>query len=402
MADARPPTILCLASYFKGTTFLEACAQHGAHVILVTKDTLADAAWPRSSIAEFFTMPDPARQPDITHAVSYLARTRMIDLIVPLDEYDATTAASLREHLRLPGLGESAVRYVRDKLAMRVKAQVAGLTVPDFVHVLNYERLRAFLDRVPPPWLLKPRSEAATMGIKRLARAEDLWSWLEHAGDEQSFYLLEHFIPGDVYHVDSIIANGQVMFATVHQYAQPPLDVVHGGGVFASQTVPAATPLATRLLDLNRRLIHAFALHQGVTHAEFIHTSGSDDLFFLEIAARVGGAYIDQLVERATGINLWAEWARVELSALRGVPYQLPPQRHEYAGLVLCLARQAAPDLSSYQDPEIVWRLDKPQHAGLIVAAPNPTRVSALIDGYRQRFATDFLAFEAPLDRPPP
>ena len=89
------------ASYFKGGAFLAATRRDGAHVILITKESLADAAWPRDAIDEFFTMPDPGREPDITYAVSYLARTRRIDRIVALDEYDTLTAAQLREHFRL-------------------------------------------------------------------------------------------------------------------------------------------------------------------------------------------------------------------------------------------------------------------------------------------------------------
>lgn len=401
MTNERPPTILCLASYYKGPLFLRAAAQLGAHVILITKEKLADEDWPRDSIAEYFTMPDPARQPDVTHAVSYLARTRVIDAIVPLDEYDAFTAASLREHLRLPGLGESAVRYVRDKLAMRIKARDAGIAVPNFVHVLNYDQLRAFMQQVPPPWLLKPRSEAATMGIKQIGQPDDLWPWLEKLGDDQSSFLLERYVAGNVYHVDSIVADSKVQFAAVHKYGRPPLDVVHGGGVFTTSTVPAEMPLAKRLLEQNEHLIQAFEFAQGVTHAEFIHVAETNEVYFLEIAGRVGGAYIDQVIEQANGINLWAEWARVEVSAIRREAYRLPQLLHNYSGLVLCLARQEEPDLSAYQDPEITWRLKKPHHAGLIVSSPDHARVDDLLRSYSERFVTDFLAYQPPLDHPP-
>jgi biotin carboxylase len=317
-----------------------------------------------------------------------------------LDEYDAATAASLREHLRLPGLGESSMRLFRDKLAMRIKAQAVGLTVPPFVHVLNHDQVRAFMAAVPPPWLLKPRAEAAAMGIKQIRHADELWSWIEQLGDRQSHFLLEQYVPGAVYHVDAIVAGGSVVFAAVHQYGQPPLDVVHRGKVFSTCTMPAGDPLAARLLEQNRMLLAAFGLERGVTHAEFIHTP-TDDVIFLEVAARVGGAYVDQVIEQASGVNLWAEWARVEVQALRGEPYQLPPLRHEYAGLVLCLARQAAPDLAAYDDGEVVWRLHHEHHAGLIVRSPDAARVQTLLHAYSQRFAHDFLAFQPPWDTAP-
>jgi hypothetical protein len=79
--------------------------------------------WPMDAITERFIMPNLSKQPDITYAVSYLARTEKIDRIVALDDYDVATAASLREHLRIPGMGETTARHFRDKLAMRVHAR---------------------------------------------------------------------------------------------------------------------------------------------------------------------------------------------------------------------------------------------------------------------------------------
>ena len=119
---------------------------------------------------------------------------------MPLDDYDVETAAHLREHLRLGGLNESTSRFFRDKLAMRGQAYEKGLLVPEFTAIFNYDKLRDFMSRVPPPWLLKPRSEAGAMGIKKVHNDEEVWRWLDQLGDEQSYFLLEQFITGEVYH----------------------------------------------------------------------------------------------------------------------------------------------------------------------------------------------------------
>ena len=107
------------------------------------------------------------------------------------------------------------------------------------------------------------------------------------------------------------------------------------------------------------------------------------------------------MIAAATGVNLWAEWVSIELANLRGQDYQLPEHKREYAGILICLARQSYPDLSAYNEPEVVWRLDKENHAGLIVASPDHNRVDALLDDYAPRFAADFLAVAPPLDEPP-
>ena len=98
------------------------------------------------------------------------------------DEYDVETVAVLREHLRLPGMGHTATLRFRDKLAMRQITQAAGINVPDFTPILNYDRLRDFMDAVPAPWVLKPRTEAGAMGIKRMHHSEELWRALDVLG----------------------------------------------------------------------------------------------------------------------------------------------------------------------------------------------------------------------------
>ena len=91
-----------------------------------------------------------------------------------LDDFDVETAAALREHLRVPGMGDTTARYFRDKLAMRLKALEAGIPVPDFVPAINHDDLRTFMANVPGPWLLKPRLSASALGITAMPQCRPL------------------------------------------------------------------------------------------------------------------------------------------------------------------------------------------------------------------------------------
>ena len=309
------------------------------------------------------------------------------------------TAATLREHLRISGMGLTTTRYFRDKLAMRMRALDRGVRVPDFVPVVNHGDIQYYFDHVPGPWVLKPRQEASAIGIKKLHSADELWPMLEQLGDQQSHYLLEKFVPGDVYHVDSVVSENEVVFSNVSRYGKPPMNVAQGGGIFTTLTVPRGSEDDSALRSINRDLIAALGLLRGVSHAEFIRAHADGNLYFLECAARVGGAYINEMVEAATGINLWREWARIEVAAGDG-SYQLPPVREEYAGVILSLARQENPDTSAYNDSEIYLRIKKHHHAGLILRSQDPFRVPALLERYSERFAQEFLAIEPPRDKP--
>ncbi len=401
--DSRTLTLLCLASYEKGHRFLEEAKRQGCRVFLLTSRSLRDKAkWPRESLDDIFYMPDVEHEwnlQDTLRAVSHLCRSIPFDRIVPLDDFDLEKASFLREHLRLPGLGESATRYFRDKLAMRMRALEHGIRVPDFTAIINYEKITRFLESVWPPWVLKPRLMAGAMGIRKYHDRQQVWDRIHSLGDEQSSFLLEQFIPGDIFHVDSIWFQGEMVFAVASAYGTPPLEVTHEGGIFTTRLVERNSEPDRALRRLNQQVLSAFNLENGVSHSEFIRGQEDGNFYFLETSARVGGANIAELIEAASGINMWAEWAKVEIAAGRNEPYAVPEPRSDYAGLLVSLARQEWPDTSGFEEPELVWRMHKRHHVGFVVKSPDYHRVGHLLELYTERVRSDYHASAPARDR---
>lgn len=390
-------TMLCIATYKKGDEFLRECRRQGCRVLLVTEENLRDADWPREAIDAFYYVRRGMPASDIRKGVSFLARTERLDRIVALDDFDVEMAAMLREYLHVQGMGETTGRAFRDKLAMRSRARAAGIACPEFVHPVNHDAIHEWTARMTPPWVLKPRSQAAAIGIKKVGSTGELWQILDSLGDDRPEYVLEQFVPGDVYHVDSLVFDRRVVFAAASRYGTPPMAVAHEGGIFVTRTLSDDDATTRRLKAMNARVLESFGLLRGVSHTEFIR-SHDGELYFLETSARVGGAFIVDVVEAATGINLWREWARIEIAGEYGA-YTPPTSKGSFAGIVLSLARQEEPDLSGYTDPEIVSRVKKHHHAGLIVSAADEERVRALVESYAARFYTDFHTSQPPPDR---
>ncbi|HJZ55224.1 MAG TPA: ATPase [Gemmataceae bacterium] len=387
-----PLAILALASYFKGNRFLERCKQEGCTVYLLTVESKLGELWARHACDDVFAVKDFHDRRGLVNAVAFLMRSRKIDRLVALDDFDIEVAAFLREHFRMTdtGHGESAARLFRDKLAMRVKARELGVTIPDFCPLFNHDAVREFLARVPPPWLVKPRSEASAAGIRKLHHPDEVWRRIDELGDEQSFHLIEQMVPGELFHVDSLAANNQIVFAEVNAYWRPLLDVYQGGGIYATRTLPRDRPEVAELRRVNAGLLAGFGLGWGASHTEYMKAHADGRFYFIETSARVGGANTAEMVEHATGVNLWSEWAKLECA--RGSHYDLPPLQERYAGVVISLARQEKPDTSSFTDPEIVYRLDLKHHIGFVVAADTPQRVEQLLTNYMDRIARDFHA----------
>jgi biotin carboxylase len=338
----------------------------GWRVLVLTKQPHEKAAWPGEALEALWALPD------FEQALPFLREKlvgKPVDRVVALHEKTVDLAASLREHFCLAGMERSAALRFRDKLVMRQVTSQAGVANPAFVHVLNHPEIDEFLRRVPAPWMLKPRSEASSLGIRRFDQAAELWQAITELGDEASYYLLEQRVEGEVYHVDSLLAEGRVVFAQAHRYGRPPFEVWNHGGVFSTTSLPRRDPITEELLAMNQAVLEALGHGSGVAHVEFV--GGPGRMKFLEAAARVGGANIDILIEKASGLCIWEEWARIELG--QG-PYRVPRRRYDTAVLMQCLVREEHPDLSDLAGEEVVWKLDLAHHAGLVVASSDRKR----------------------------
>lgn len=403
----RTSNIVCVASFYKGADFLRECSEQGARVYLVTRERTLKEDWPRDALEDVVAVPNDASLDLFIYAASQFARQVRVDRIVALEEFDVINTAILREQLLIEGMKGTEARIFRDKLTMRSRAKDAGIRVPEFVHVLNFDALREFMSRVPPPWVMKPRSDVSAIGIKKLNDSEQVWRAIDELDAREAlyerspYYLLERYVPGEVFHVDSVVDGGEVSFAHASRYGRPPLDVAHEGGVFLSHTLDYESEEHAQLSALNENLLKSLGLTHGASHAEFIKSSEDGEFYFLEVASRVGGAHIAETVEAATGVNLWREWARIELARGSRPREDWPVSRREYSGIALSLSRQERPDTSDYVDEEIVYRVRKPFHVGLIVASKSLARVEELLNDYARKFVEEFCAVAPPPERPP-
>ena len=375
----------------------------GNKVILITSENLKDKNWPWHAIDEVFYMTESAPSVwNLDHLVkgfSHLMKTRKVDAVIALDDYDVEKAALIRESFRIPGMGQTTHRYFRDKLAMRQQAKDTGISVPEFTSIFNNETVHEFTEKVSPPWVLKPRSEASASGIKKLNSAQELWTAIELLGDERHLFLLESFKPGDVYHVDSLVYNKELVFTCCSKYLAPPMKVSHEGGVFRTRTLNRYSQEFIDLNEINTRLLKNFGLVNGATHSEFIR--GEDGTYyFLETASRVGGANIPDLVEAATGINIWKEWAKLENALLKNLPYEIGKPTGFFAGLIISLANEKHPDTSFFEREEVEKFLPMDHHIGIVYKSDNEQKVLESLDQAAEKITSTILQILPPKDKP--
>ena len=390
---ATKNTIVCVSNFFKGADFMIGLKELGNTVFLITSEKLRDKPWPFDYIDEVFYMPGQDTDwnlEDLLLGVGNLMKNNRIDAIVALDDFDVEKATYLRENLRIQGMGQTTGRYFRDKLAMRMRAKSCGISNPNFCSLFNDFDIDTFANTIPAPWVLKPRSEASAAGIIKIENKEDLWLRINEMGNSRFKYLVEQFRPGDVYHCDSLIVAGKIIFSITSKYLATPLEISQGGGIFRSVNIQYNSDDDKAIKAVNEEVIKGFGLKHGVAHSEYIKCKEDSGICFLETSSRVGGAHLAEMVAAASGINLWKEWAAIEDALVKGKKYKLPKVTKGYAGIVLTLSKFEQPDLSSFNDKEVCFQVPLEYHAGLIVKSNKHERVLELLDDYAGRLMRDF------------
>lgn len=391
-------TFVCISNFFKGADFLISLKKLGNTVFLVTTEKLREKPWPFEYIDEVFYMEGQDIDWNLEHlllGVSNLMKSNQVDAVVALDDFDVEKATYLRENLRIAGMGQTTGRYFRDKLAMRMRAKSCGISNPQFCSLFNDHDINTFADTVAPPWVLKPRSEASANGIIKVYDKETLWITINEMGNNRFKYLVEQFRPGDVYHCDSLILNGKIIFSMTSRYLATPMEISQGGGIFRSANIPYNSEDDKAIKKINEEVIKGFGLKHGAAHSEYIKCKEDGRIYFLETSSRVGGAHLAEMVAAASGINLWAEWAAIENALVKGMNYKLPKVKKDYAGIVLTLSKFENPDLSSFDDSEVCFRVPLDYHAGLIVNSDKHEKVLELLDNYADRLVQDFATVAA-------
>jgi hypothetical protein len=316
--------ILCIAASHTGDRFLEELANLGCRVVLLTLHEHRDAGWSSDAVSELHGMPAGMTLQQITNTVTYLARSRKFARLIALDNFNVQIAAALREHLRIPGMGVTTAGYFSDRLAARLKAAKIGMAVPAFTSVANYEELRQFMQAVPSPWLLTPRTSSCDSESLPLRDSEEVWRALDALGDYQSGFLLAQSIEGERMHVDSLTADGTVVFSAVSPYR-----VAASDGPELGERLPVASKRNShadteRLRRSNAALLSSMRMARGVAHTEYLRSKATGELYFMETSASVDEWCVANMMKETHGVNLWREWARLEVAAMRGEPYALP------------------------------------------------------------------------------
>jgi len=255
-------------------------------------------------------------QLSIPESVLEVARSWHLDFIVASTESSVVPAATLRAKLGLPGTSLEVAMLAHNKFVMKTRAREHGIPITDF-HLINAEDNAALLiSKLGLPLVLKPVDESGATDVKVLHSREQIKQLMRPG------LLAEAFVAGTEVSVETFVVDGAPIFHNVTDYLHP----------WQKSVAPASldAELTKQIFAINRRVIKAFGIQHGMTHAEYYLTASGP--VFGEIAVRPPGGYYMELIEKAYRFDSWETYIAIETE---GKIAALPKKARRFAAVYI-------------------------------------------------------------------
>ncbi|MGF7046236.1 putative ATP-grasp superfamily ATP-dependent carboligase [Paenibacillus sp. DS2015] len=238
-----------------------------------------------------------------------LHKKQNVQAIVCHSEYDLIRTAKLREYLNLSGQNvKSAVAY-RNKIIMKQYARQAGIEVAEFQQVHTPMDVIEFSNKHGYPIVIKPIDGGGSRNTRAIYDSNQCRLFLKEGLPKD--IMIESFVDGEMYHVDGLMYQGDILFSSVSRYINGCLSF-HSGTSLGSVILNTDKNVIQRLQNEAERTLLALPAAPIIAfHAEFFLTK-DDRIVLCEIASRTGGARVTDTIEAAFGINLNREWIRLQ------------------------------------------------------------------------------------------
>ncbi len=212
--------------------------------------------------------------------------------------------AAVAEALGLPGIGTRTAHLMTHKVAMRRTLADAGVPQPRFAAVRDLREGRAALETTGLPAVLKPADSGGQRGVFRLESGDDLERSLHAALAESPTHeaIVESFHDGLELNGIVVVRGGEPLVLTLSDRLRPP---GIGFGVGWTHVYPASI-YGDTLAEAERvaaAAVRALGLRDGIAFPQLI-VSDSGEIGVVEVAARIPGGQMADLVRHAVGVDL--------------------------------------------------------------------------------------------------
>ncbi|MBI4669572.1 MAG: ATP-grasp domain-containing protein [Elusimicrobia bacterium] len=253
----------------------------------------------------------------LTTSEHFCAEKRVaFDGVLTYTEPSIHAANKLQHSLGLPMISTRQSNVLRNKLQMRSLLQSVAIRQPRFIGATAHAGLQARIEElIGFPLVVKPTEMMASLGVTLVKKPEELNAaflralkadfWDENLrelyGDVAEEVLIEEYIKGPEYSVETVVQNGKPrIIGITKKYSSNTGRFDEVAHCFPADDLSRkALGKIEDFIEVSHR---ALELQNTFTHTEVRLATGSPVL--MEINCRLGGGLISTLVEKSLGINI--------------------------------------------------------------------------------------------------
>ncbi len=289
--------------------FTRGLAESGARVFGVGDQSVA--ALPqlvRRCLSEYVQVRSLWDSAQVIAQVHAQLKGHSLDRIECLWEPGIMLAARLRAHFGIPGLSVEQAHRFRDKEAMKVALDEAGIRTPRHVAVDSVAGCWDAAEQIGFPIILKPIDGAGSADTYRVESRDELRAVLPRLR-HVPIISVEEFVDGEEYTFDTITIDGKVAYYNVAWYRPRPL--IARSNEWISPQVVALRDVGDSALaggiGMGIEVIEALGFGSGFTHMEW-YRKADGEVVFGEIGARPPGAHQVDQMKYACDFDVFRAW----------------------------------------------------------------------------------------------
>lgn len=239
-----------------------------------------------------------------------LIEMRNVDKIACLSEFDLIRAAGLREKYGFDGQSIQSAIAFRDKIVMKEIISEAHINTPFYTPVASYLDIERFIKKHNYPVVIKPRDGAGAANTFIIHDERQLFNVF--ANNTFTNMMIETFVSQDMYHVDGIYNDGEIIFCSVSKYIGSTLDHLRSKSL-GSAHIAAENPIQSRIKIFLERTLDAMPCPDYTPFHLEVFEEKDGTLTFCEIASRVGGPRINDCLKKYYQVDIQANWLAHQL-----------------------------------------------------------------------------------------
>jgi PAS domain S-box-containing protein len=282
--------------------------------VLIASDYCINALSPENAACfdEIHTIPRDFHHADYAKiekiVLSYLSSHSAENIRLLTNEDSAQlVCAKLNEKYNIPGFTTDDILPFVDKATSK-KILTGKIKLPKFelFDKIKYQKtgneyLHKIIQKIGLPIFIKPIDLVSSLYTYKVNSLEEFMAVADEIMNYQYQFEVDEFIDGDLFHCDTLMNEGKIVFFTAAKYACP-LSLFSKGAAIGSLPV-ADKKLFKRLGDFTKETIKNLAGKNGGYHLE-VFLNKKDELVFLKIAARTPGALVPVMYEIQFGFNI--------------------------------------------------------------------------------------------------